>query len=102
MLTLTAAVLLAAPASADVPEGWSNPDPVSGITVLWMLVGVPIGLILLIALFTYAPAMIRGEKLTPGPARTDDEWFGGPRKGTSELAGPDDEQSKAGAASGRW
>lgn len=95
-------VALAAPAHADVPEGWSNPPPVSTLHALLVLGGIPLLLFLLITLAVYLPAMVRGERVAPGSATVEDQWFGGPRKGTSELAGPDTEESQAGGASARW
>ncbi|WP_203336001.1 hypothetical protein [Nocardioides limicola] len=94
--------LAAGAAQASIPAGWSDPDPVSTITVLWMLVGIPIGIIVLITLLVYLPALAKGERLLPGQPAADDEWFGGPRKGTDELADPDTDESKAGATGGRW
>lgn len=93
--------LLSSPAHADVPLGWSEPDEVSRLTVLWALVGIPVGLFLLITLLVYVPALVRGEK-AGSAGGADPEWFGGPVKGTEELPAPDDENSKAGGASGRW
>ena len=101
---LTAAalpVLSATPAVADVPEDWSNPDPVSSLHALLVLGGVPLALFLLIALAVYLPAMMRGERLGPGASPVESQWFGGPRGGTRELEareGADD----TGGASGRW
>ncbi|PVG81325.1 hypothetical protein DDE18_17695 [Nocardioides gansuensis] len=94
--------LLTAPAHADVPEGWSNPEDVDSLYALLLLAGVPLLLFVGIATLVYLPAMMRGEKLTPGPAAIEDQWFGGPRQGTQELPAPDDETSQAGGASGRW
>lgn len=94
--------LLAAPAHADVPEGWSNPEDVDALYALLLLAGVPLLLFVAIATLVYLPAMMRGEKLTPGPATVEDQWFGGPRQGTQELPAPDDDTSQAGGASGRW
>ena len=99
-VALTAGV--AAPASADVPEGWSNPDPVSALHALLLLGGVPLLLFVLIATAVYLPALIRGERVNPNGVAADNQWFGGPRQGTAELAGPDSDESKAGGASGRW
>jgi hypothetical protein len=93
---------LAAPASAKVPEGWSNPERVAPWEYLLVLVAIPVGLALLIALFVYVPALVRGERVAPGTPTVEDQWFGGPRQGTAELAGPDDENSRAGGASARW
>ncbi len=93
---------VAAPASADVPEGWSNPEPVSALHALLLLGGVPLLLFVLIATAVYLPALIRGERVNPNGVAADNQWFGGPRQGTAELAAPDTDESKAGGASGRW
>jgi hypothetical protein len=92
----------AGPAGADVPEGWSTPDDVSALHALLILAGIPLLLFVLITLAVYVPSLVRGERVKPGAPAVEDQWFGGPRKGTSELAGPDTEESKAGGASGRW
>ena len=43
------------------------------------------------------PSCCRGERLVPGAGlRSETEWFGGPRKGTSELPRPDTDESEAG------
>jgi hypothetical protein len=90
---------LAAPASADVPEGWSNPDDVDMLYALLLLAGVPLLLFVVIVVLTYLPALVRGEKLTPGSA--DDQWFGGPRQGAKEIeAGAPAEET--GGARGSW
>ena len=96
------AAFIAAPAAADVPEGWSNPEEVDMLQALLVLAGVPLLLFVLITLAVYLPAMIRGERLTPDHGRPDPVWFGGPRDGSRELAGPDDSTSEAGGARGRW
>lgn len=102
LLTATLAVLaLAGPAAADVPEGWSDPEPVSILPMLLLLGGVPILLFVVISVLVLLPGMRRGESVTSG-GNTHDQWFGGPRSGTSELAAPDTEQSEAGGASARW
>ena len=67
-----------------------------------MLAGVPLLLFVLIVLAVYLPALVRGERVKPGAPAVEDQWFGGPRKGTAELAGPDNEDSQAGGASARW
>jgi len=94
-------LVVAAPAGADVPEGWSNPDPVSGMHTLLVLVGVPLLLFVAIALAVYLPPMVRGERVAPGTATPDNQWFGGPRSGTHEL-GPGSDDDGTGGASGRW
>lgn len=95
-------VILASPAGASVPDGWSNPADVDPTHALALLAGVPILLFLLIALAVYLPALARGEKLSGGAHGPDPEWFGGPRKSNDELAAPDTEASQAGGASGKW
>lgn len=99
---LFAVVLGGGAAHAKVPEGWSDPDPVSWLTVLWLLIGIPVGLVLLITFLVYVPALVRGERLAPGEPQLEDEWFGGPRQGSRELAAPDTPGSRAGGASGHW
>lgn len=102
---LTAAVatplMVAAPAGADVPEGWSDPAPVSAMEALLVLGGIPLLLFVGIALAVYVPALIRGERVAPGTATPDNQWFGGPRSGTHEL-GPGSDSDGTGGASGRW
>ncbi len=103
-LTLPLALLLgsAGPGSAAVPQGWSDPEPVSAMDFLGVVVAAPLALALVIALLTYLPSMVRGQGLTPGSSGEKDQWFGGPTHGTAELAGPDDEGSEAGGAGARW
>ena len=92
----------AAPAGADVPEGWSTPAAVDPVEAVLLLVGVPLALFLIITLLVLLPSLIRGERFTVAGQATADQWFGGPNKGTAELPAPDDEDSKAGGASARW
>ncbi len=106
---LAAVALTAQPAVADVPEGWSEVEPVSPLHALLLLGGVPLVLFLLIVLAVYVPALARGERLAPGAAPIDDEWFGGPRPGTAELTGPTHDaagdrprETETGGASGSW
>lgn len=94
--------VLASPASANVPEDWSNPEPVDTVHALIVYLGAPLGLVLIIALLVYLPSLARGEKSGGGSTTTESEWFGGPRKTTDELAAPDTEASQAGGASGKW
>ena len=94
---------LSGPAGADTPEFWSpDPESVSGLHALLLLGGVPLLLFLLITLAVVLPGVIKGERFTPGGQATEDQWFGGPSKGTAELPAPDTQESKAGGASGRW
>ncbi|GAW52290.1 MULTISPECIES: hypothetical protein [unclassified Nocardioides] len=93
---------LSGPAGADVPEFWSDPDAVSPVHALLVLAGIPLLLFALITLAVVLPGVIKGERFTPGGQATEDQWFGGPSKGTAALPAPDTEESKAGGASGRW
>jgi hypothetical protein len=93
-------VALAGPASADVPEGWAPETHMSWGHLLVIILAIPVGLALVISLLAALPGLVKGEGLTGGHA--SGQWIGGPRKGTAELAGPDDEHSEAGGASGRW
>jgi len=95
-------LFVAGPASAKVPEGWSDPPEVPLQQVLLILVVLPLLLIVLITAAVYVPALVRGERVSPGAAPVEDQWFGGPRSGTAELPAPDTDESQAGGASGRW
>lgn len=98
---VTAAALVAAPAQADVPEGWSNPEEVDLLGALLLLGGVPLLLFALITLAVYLPAMVRGERLTPDHTTPEAQWLGGPQPGAKELGGVG-EPSETGGAGGRW
>lgn len=97
-----ALALLAAPASADVPEGWAPVTDVDALHALLLLVGGPLLLFVLIAVAVYLPAMVRGEKLLPDHTGGQGQWIGGPRQGVAELPAPDGDDSRAGGASGGW
>ena len=59
-------LLVAGPASAEVPEGWSDPQPVPVLEALLILAGIPLLLIVLISAAVYVPALVRGERVAPG------------------------------------
>lgn len=99
---LVLAVLAAAPAAAEVPEGWSNPEPVDPLYVILVAAGLPILMVLVLVAFVYGPPLARGERIAPGAPEVENQWIGGPRKAAGELAGPDGDDSEAGGASGRW
>jgi hypothetical protein len=108
LTVLTVAVALpvtyAGAASADVPQGWSDPEPVDFMHTLLVFVGIPLLVIVLVALAVYLPSIVRGESIAPAGIRPDDEWFGG--RADAELAiearkvgvGADE----TGGASGSW
>ena len=102
-------MMVAGPASAKVPEGWSGTDPSQYPLqqVLVVLVFFPLLLIALITAAVYAPALIRGERVAPGAAPVEDQWFGGPRGGVRELESGGDRgeqpaEGGTGGAGGRW
>ena len=67
-----------------------------------VLAGIPLLLFVVIAAAVYLPALMRGERIAPGRPGVENQWLGGPRQGTAELAAPDTDASEAGGASGRW
>ena len=93
--------LLAAPAHADVAEGWSNPEDVNALHALLLLAGVPLLLFVLIGLAVYVPALVRGEDVSPTGGGSESQWIGGPRH-AKELASADTAPSETGGAHGSW
>lgn len=94
--------LLAVPAHAEPAEGWSDPDDVNALHALLLLAGVPLLLFVLIGLAVYVPALVRGEDVSPTGGGPENQWLGGPRPGTKELASGDAEPSETGGAHGSW
>ncbi|GAA4679914.1 hypothetical protein GCM10023226_16380 [Nocardioides nanhaiensis] len=101
-VAVLAGAVLAAPASADVPEGWPEAPGVDILTMLGLFVGLPVLMAVVIVAFMYVPPVVRGESIKPGSGPVTDQWLGGPRRSAGELAAPDGAQSRAGGASGRW
>lgn len=66
-------------ASADVPVGWSDPPPVSGLDLLWILLGAPVLCYVVVALLAYLPGLVKGEKWPARGRERDDTWFRDPR-----------------------
>ncbi len=100
-------LLVAGPASAEVPDGWSDPAPIPVLQALLILAGIPLLLIVLITAAVYVPAMVRGERVAPGAAPVTDQWFGGPRGGARELEsgagrGEQAREAETGGAGGHW
>ncbi|MCD4535845.1 hypothetical protein LRP67_17280 [Nocardioides sp. cx-169] len=102
LTSLGLSVVLAAPAMAEPSEGWPDSEPASATHALLVFVGLPVLLFLVVTLAVLLPAMVRGERLTPGRPVVENQWLGGPRRSAGELAAPDGETSEAGGASGRW
>lgn len=107
---VAASVLLvlagAGSASADTPEprpgSWEPKPDVDVLQAFLLLGGVPVLVFVVITLLYVAPALARGEDLSPDALEPENQWLGGPRKAAGELAGPDTEDSKAGGAGGSW
>jgi hypothetical protein len=74
----------AGPAAADIPDGWSKPDPVPALHFLLIFVGIPVLITLGILAAVYLPGVVRGESVSPAGVRPEDQWFGG-RRDTAEL-----------------
>jgi hypothetical protein len=108
LAVITVAVALplayAGAASADVPENWSDPDDVSLLHALLVLGGIPLAVIVVLALAVYLPSVVRGESVAPAGARADDEWFGGRRDADKvlESGASDTGSTEVGGASGSW
>jgi len=100
-------IAYASPASADIPDGWSDPQPVPVLHFLLLFVGIPLLITLGILAAVYLPGVVRGESVAPAGARSDDQWFGG-RRDTAQLdssatPGPDaDGDRDTGGAGGTW
>lgn len=100
--------LVAVPALAAPPEAWPDTEPASAIGYLLVLLVIPLGLALLIALLASVPKLVRGERYTPGLSwRNETEWFGGPKDGVEAADRTDPkalegESAERGGASARW
>jgi hypothetical protein len=97
---VAASAVLVGPALADVPEGWAPKTHMSWGHLLVLILAIPVGVAVVISVLVALPGLVKGEGFTGG--RPEGQWIGGPRRGTSELAAPDDENSQAGGASARW
>lgn len=98
----------ALPATA-APSQWPEPPSVSVLEFLLVILLIPAGLALVIALLAALPSMRSGGGSTyqPGLAwRHEAEWFGGPRDGLEKADKSDREAVEAsgerGGASGHW
>ncbi len=103
-------VVGAGAASADTPEprpgngdaSWELKPDVDVLHAFLYLGGVPLLVFIVITLLYVAPALAKGEDLSPRALEPENQWLGGPRKAAGELAAPDSEDSKAGGAGGSW
>lgn len=88
MTTVTAVVTsvigvgLLSPALADTPQQWEKAPPVSALDFLLVLLLIPAGCAILIAVLAMLPSLGKNKGYEPGQAwRGESEWFGGPTKG---------------------
>lgn len=65
VLVVGASVVLAAAPGFAQPEGWSDPDPVDASRGLLVFLLAPVGLAILITLFTLLPRLVRGQREEP-------------------------------------
>jgi hypothetical protein len=100
------ALATAGPASADTPEprpgNWEAKPDIDVLEALLVLGGIPLLIFVVVTVLFVAPALARGEDLSPNALEPENQWLGGPRKSSGELAAPDAEGSKAGGAGGSW
>lgn len=99
--------LTAAPAMAAPPEQWAEADSVSPLSFLLVLLLIPAGLFVVIALLAALPSMGKSSSgYHLGLAwRHEPEWFGGPREGASkadQAQVPSGDSDDRGGASVRW
>ncbi|MBD8868898.1 hypothetical protein [Nocardioides donggukensis] len=112
MTAAASVILLAAPAQAGVPEGWSDPAPVDTLEAIALLVGGPLALFLLVGLAVALPSLVKGERVGLPGSTPESEWFGGPREGLSaadrvaaaelEKGAADSGTGGTGGARGQW
>lgn len=99
---LAGSLVIPATAGADQPEFWPDTEHVGVWELLLVLFGFPLLAAVVIFFFVYGASLARGERISGGAATTESEWLGGPRRTEGELAAPDNDESQAGGASGRW
>ncbi len=98
----------AGPASADIPDGWSDPPPVPVLRDLLIFIGIPLVITVFIFAFVYLPSVVRGESVAPAGAHTDDQWFGGRRdtaaleSGSASSKTDGEAPGDTGGAGGTW
>lgn len=94
---------LAGPAGAvERSDGDSPGEPISTLQALGLFVGIPLGIYLVIALLTFAPASTRGPRYRPGSGWTaDSAYLGSGAVERVEGTGAG-HSTGSGGASGTW
>ena len=112
VLALTVSILglllVPAVALADTPSTAPDAPHVSGLQYIVVLLLIPAGLFVVVALLAALPSMISDKGYEPGQSwRSEPEWFGGPRKGVEAAddvpAGAiEAAETDRGGTSGTW
>lgn len=94
----------AAPAVADTPSTWEDPEPMSTLTALLIFVGGPLALAAVITLLTLGPSLVRGDRNRRGVASwTEPAWFGSEVDRSEQSRGElESSETHTGGASARW
>jgi hypothetical protein len=96
-------VATAAPALAEPPESWEEPDNGSSLRTLLILAGIPLLLIVVISTLVVVPSLVRGQRHGSEVAwRDTSEWFGGPRKGVEAAPDQPAQDETKGGAGAQW
>jgi hypothetical protein len=61
---VASSVVIAGPASADVPQGWET-SHMDGLHLLVFILFIPLAVAIVIALLVLLPGVLRGERLIP-------------------------------------
>lgn len=94
--------LLTGAAFADDPATFVTAPHVSALDWLLVLLLIPGGIAIIIALLTLLPSMLGGDSRTSDAWHGDDEWFGGPGKGVEAAAPTQPEGGSQGGAGGQY
>jgi hypothetical protein len=94
---------IAAPAFADAPSTWENPNNKPAIDTLIYLLGVPLLVFIVVWVLVYLPSMMRRQSSSPAVAFQErSEWFGGPRAGVDATTESTSDTNEKGGAGAGW
>ena len=100
--TVACPALAALPAQARIDDGETS-SHIGAWSVVLLFVAIPVGTLLLIALFTYAPSMRKRPRYRPSRLWDYDAvWFNGPGEPEKAIASTPAIQMKGGGASAGW
>lgn len=98
---LSAAVsvlLIASPASADVTEGWSNPDPVDTGHAVMLYVVYPLAIVIGMIVLGLLPKLIKRQPILDQPVPGNATWIGAPSTNAASLNNPEATEGTGGAS----